>query len=136
MWSRASPLPLAAVIAMFKLSLILVCPMKPSKRRGRRLLSSGISSALGLPDIIRSILISPLSYLRTLNKLPHYITSLPNPGKPVIKRATSLNRATLLNKLSNRGAQRLQIVSSSSPSLFSSSSPATNAGTSSSGITS
>ena len=67
MWSSASPLPLAAVIAMLTLSLILVCPMKPSKRRGRRLVSSGISSTLGLPDIIRSILTSLLvSYLINL----------------------------------------------------------------------
>jgi hypothetical protein len=49
---------------MVKLSLILVCPIKSSNRRGRRLVSSGRSSVVGLPDIMRAILSHPLNPLK------------------------------------------------------------------------
>jgi hypothetical protein len=54
-WSSASPLPLAASIAIPRFSLTLDCPIKSLKYFGLKLLSRGESSSLDLPDIIRSI---------------------------------------------------------------------------------
>ncbi|MEE9399534.1 MAG: hypothetical protein V3V23_04630 [Dehalococcoidales bacterium] len=50
-------------MAMFRFSLIVVWPMKSSRWRGRRLLSSGMSSVLGLPEIMRAISPHPLIQL-------------------------------------------------------------------------
>ena len=47
----------------FRFSLILSCPMKSARLRGRRLVSSGASSSLGLPEIMRAISLHPLKSL-------------------------------------------------------------------------
>ena len=54
-----SPRPLAAAIAIWRLYLFLSCPMKSARDRGRRLVSRGASSALGLPEMIRAIISPP-----------------------------------------------------------------------------
>ena len=58
-WSSGSPRPLAAVMAIFRFSLSLSCPIKSARHRGRRLVSSGASSVLGLPDTTRAIVYLP-----------------------------------------------------------------------------
>jgi hypothetical protein len=67
---------LAAAIAIARFSLILACPIKSSRHLGRRLKSSGMSSAPGLPEITRSILFNPQNILQ-LTYIPDYTTSLP-----------------------------------------------------------
>jgi len=49
---------LAASMAIFMFSLFLSCPMKSFSDRGRRLVSSGASSTLGLPEMMR-VIVSP-----------------------------------------------------------------------------
>jgi len=61
-WSSASPLPLAASMAILRFSLTLDWPIKSLKYLGLRLLSRGESSSLDLADIIRSISMPPDFY--------------------------------------------------------------------------
>jgi hypothetical protein len=50
-------------MAIPRFSFIFACPIKPSRRRGRRLESSDMSSVLGLPEIMRSIAFHPLGVM-------------------------------------------------------------------------
>ncbi len=79
MWSRASPLPLAASMAMFRFSLTLDCPIKSLKYLGLRVLSRGESSSLFLPDIMRSISMLPARYWVIIpHERQHSVNNLQN----------------------------------------------------------